>query len=84
MKSISSDRSRALFEQPAGSSRAACMSAALDQWKVPGLDSAAMGGEVLDKPVFALGHLVSGHSLKHVFGALAVEREHQMLRSRQV
>ncbi len=53
-----------------------------EQWKVLGLYALAMTGEVLDKPVYAMGHLISGHSLKHLFGAAAVESEHQMLRRR--
>ncbi|MFO0873456.1 MAG: hypothetical protein U0575_05735 [Phycisphaerales bacterium] len=44
---------------------------------------AAKGLEATDRPVFALGRIVSGHSLKHVAAAVAVACVVLMLRARE-
>ena len=38
---------------------------------VVGLYALAKALEALDKPIFAVGHMVSGHTLKHLAGAAA-------------
>ncbi len=43
-----------------------------DMWKVFVFYGASKICEVLDKAVYRLGHLVSGHTLKHFFVAIAV------------
>lgn len=54
-------------------------------WLVAALAAyvAAKVFEALDRPVLAMGELVSGHSLKHVFAALAVGLIGWMLRERR-
>lgn len=54
-----------------------------EQWKVLGLYGLAMAGDVLDKPIYFLNRIVSGHTLKHFIGAAAVEKQLQLLRLRQ-
>lgn len=46
------------------------------------LYGAALGAELLDHPLFALGHLVSGHTVKHLLAALAAYQVVRMLRVR--
>ncbi|HUU27108.1 MAG TPA: alkaline phytoceramidase [archaeon] len=43
----------------------------------------AKAGEALDWQIFALGHLISGHSVKHLLAALAVYWVLRMLRTRE-
>lgn len=45
--------------------------------------AAAKGLEVADRPIYALGHVVSGHTLKHLAAAAAVLCLAQMLRARR-
>jgi len=45
--------------------------------------AAAKGLEVADRPIFALGHMVSGHTLKHLAAAGGVARLAAMLRARR-
>jgi hypothetical protein len=42
-----------------------------DLWMVVGFYILAKALETLDKPIFAIGHTVSGHTLKHLAGAAA-------------
>lgn len=46
------------------------------------LYGAALGAELLDYPIFALGQIVSGHTVKHLLAALAVYQVFRMLRAR--
>ena len=50
---------------------------------VVGFYALAKGLELLDKPIFAMGHLVSGHTLKHLAAAAAGYWILRMLQKRQ-
>ncbi|GAO37653.1 hypothetical protein SCT_3089 [Sulfuricella sp. T08] len=54
-----------------------------DTLMVLGWYAAALGAELLDRQIFALGGIVSGHSVKHVFAALAACWVLRMLRLRR-
>jgi hypothetical protein len=54
-----------------------------DLWGVLGFYAVAKVFEVLDGPIFSLGHLVSGHTLKHGAAALAVYWMLRMLHLRR-
>ena len=46
------------------------------------LYGAAIAAELLDRPIFSFGQIVSGHTLKHLLAALAVYQVVRMLRAR--
>ena len=50
---------------------------------VVGFYALAKGLETLDKPIFAVGHIVSGHTLKHLAAAAAGYWILRMLQKRQ-
>lgn len=50
---------------------------------VLGLYGAALAAELFDRPIFALGGLLSGHTLKHILAALAAYWVLRMLRLRR-
>jgi hypothetical protein len=47
-----------------------------------GLYGAAKAFEAADKPIFSVGHIVSGHTIKHLFAALSAYWILRMLRLR--
>ena len=53
-----------------------------DLFKAVALYGAAFVAELLDHPIYALGQVVSGHTLKHLLAALAVYQVVRMLRAR--
>ncbi len=53
-----------------------------DLFKAVALYGAALAAELLDHPIYALGQIVSGHTLKHLLAALAVYQVVRMLRLR--
>ncbi len=53
-----------------------------DLFKAVALYGAAISAELLDRPIYALGQIVSGHTLKHLLAALAVYQVVRMLRAR--
>ncbi len=53
-----------------------------DLFKAVALYGAAIAAELLDRPIYALGQIVSGHTLKHLLAALAVYQVVRMLRAR--
>lgn len=50
---------------------------------IAGLYVLAKGLELLDKPIFSLGHIVSGHTLKHLVAALAGYSTLRMVKRRR-
>ncbi len=52
-------------------------------WTVIGLYGAAKIAEVLDKPIYAAGHIWSGHSIKHLTAALGAYVFYRALRRRK-
>ena len=44
----------------------------------------AKGSEMLDKEIFALGEILSGHTVKHLFVATAIYWVLRMIRNRQI
>ncbi len=53
-----------------------------DLFKAVALYGAALAAELLDRHIYALGQVVSGHTLKHLLAALAVYQVVRMLRAR--
>ena len=54
-----------------------------DLYRVVALYGAALAAELLDRQLFALGEIVSGHTLKHLLAALAAYQLVRMLRLRR-
>jgi hypothetical protein len=54
-----------------------------DLYRVVALYGAALAAELLDRPLYALGGIVSGHTLKHLLAALAAYQLVRMLRLRR-
>jgi hypothetical protein len=52
-------------------------------YRVVSLYGAALVAELLDRPLYALGEIVSGHTLKHLLAALAAYQLVRMLRLRR-
>ncbi len=53
-----------------------------DLYRAALLYGAALAAELLDRPILALGEIVSGHTLKHLLAALAIYQVVRMLRLR--
>ncbi len=53
-----------------------------DMFKAVALYGAALAAELLDHHIYALGQMISGHTLKHLLAALAVYQVVRMLRLR--
>jgi hypothetical protein len=54
-----------------------------DLYRVVSLYGAALVVELLDRPLYALGEIVSGHTLKHLLAALAAYQLVRMLHLRR-
>lgn len=54
-----------------------------DLYRVVLLYGAALAAELLDRHIFALGEVISGHTLKHLLAALAAYQVARMLRLRR-